>query len=214
MKIAEISIIGAGSLGSFTVQIMAKMHPAWQCPISVWDFDKVEGHNIANQLYGRGDIGHSKVTALSEIIKKLDGPDLRIIDSAVDENTDLRGLVIVAVDTMLVRKKVMDICKFNWGIDYLIEARMGGHIGKVFALDPKHPEAVSRYNQYLHDDKDAANPLCATNETIPALWIVASSIAHLVLLYQRAIFLKNNFIETTIDLTDHPIVNSDAYALI
>ncbi len=214
MKIEEINVIGAGSLGSFLVQILAKMHPVWQCPISIWDFDKVEEHNVSNQLYGTADVGDLKVIALSKIIEKLDGPNLRIIDSAVDEHTDLRGLVIVAVDTMVARKTVMEICGFNWGIDYLIEARMGGHIGKVFALDPKHPEAVNRYGQYLYDDQDAANPVCATNETIPALCMVASSIVHIVLLYQRAIFLKNNFIETTVDLTDPPIVNSDAYALI
>jgi len=214
MDIPEINVIGAGSLGSFTVQILAKMHPVWQCPVSVWDFDKVEEHNVSNQLYSRADIGNLKVSALSEIIKTLGGPTLQIIDSAVDEQADLRGLVIVAVDTMKVRKKIMEICAFNWGIDYLIEARMGGNMGKVFALDPKNPESVRLYTQYLYDDTNVVNPVCTTNETIPALWMVASSIAHLLLLYRQASFLKNNFIETTIDLTDHPIVNSDAYALI
>lgn len=214
MKVEQISVIGAGSLGSFTVQILAKMHPVWQCPISVWDFDKVEEHNVSNQLYGRADLGNLKVVALSGIIKKLDGPNLQIVNSAVDENTDLRGLVIVAVDTMAVRKKVAEICKFNWGVDYLIEARMGGRVGKIFGLDLRHPEVVNRYDQYLYTDRDTVNPVCATNETIPALWMVASSIAHLVLLYRQAPFLKNNFIEITIDLTDYPIVNSNDYALI
>lgn len=214
MNIRGINVIGAGSLGSFTVQILAKMHPVWQCPINVWDFDKVEEHNTDNQLYGRGDVGDLKVAALSKIIKTLDGPNIRIINSAVDEKTDLRGLIVVAVDTMAARKEIMNICEFNWGIDYLIEARMGGHIGKIFALDPKHPKAVVQYRQYLYDDKDAANPICATNETIPALWLVAASIAQLILLYRRIPFIKNNFVEIPVDLTDYPIVNSSAYALI
>lgn len=214
MNIREINIIGAGSLGSFTTQLIAKMHPIWQCPLNVWDFDKVEEHNVNNQLYSREDIGNSKVGALSNVMRRLGESNLNIINSIVDEKTDLRGLVIVAVDTMAARKKVMDACKFNWGVDYLIEARMGGHIGKVFALNPKHPEAVSLYTQYLYDDKNTANQICATNETVPALWQVSASIAKVTLLYQKARFLKNNFTEITVDLTDEPIVNSNAYALI
>lgn len=214
MDVREINVIGAGSLGSFTVQILAKMNPNWQCPINVWDFDKVEEHNVNNQIYSLKDTGNLKVAALSEIISKLGGPDIRIINRAVDEKTDLRDVVIVAVDTMSARKKVMDICRFNWGVDYLIEARMGGHVGRIFAIDPKNPESVARYSQYLHGDDDAANPACATNETIPSLWMVASSIARLVLLYKQSIVLKYTFIEGTVNLTNQPIVNFNAYALI
>ncbi len=214
MNIQEINIIGAGSLGSFTAQILTKMNPNWQCPINVWDFDKVEEHNIENQLYSINDAGELKTAALSRIINNLGGPNIHMIDSAVDEKTDLRNLVIVAVDSMAVRKKILNVCKFNWGVDYLIEARMGGHIGKIFALDPKNPEAIERYGQYFFEDQDVENPTCATNETIPTLWMVAASIAKLVLLYHQAIVLSATFTEGTVNLTDWPIVNFDTYALI
>lgn len=214
MDIREINVVGAGSLGSFTVQLLAKMAPNWQCPITVWDFDKVENHNVNNQLYTEEGVGNLKVSALSGIISRLGGPEIRTVCSAVDETTDLRDLVIVAVDSMAARKKIMDICRFNWGVDYLIEARMGGHLGRVFALDPKNPESVKIYSQYLYDDKDAANPICTTNETIPALWTVAASVVQLVFLYRKAIILENTFIEGTINLTEIPIVNFNAYNII
>ena len=151
---------------------------------------------------------------MGKVIKKLGGPRIQAINLAVDEKTDLRGLIIVAVDTMLARKKIFEICKFNWGVDYLIEARMGGHLGKIFAVDPKNPEAINRYGKYFFNDKDAAIPICATNETIPSLWMVAASIVHLALLYKKVPVLKHTFIEGTINLIDQPIVNFDTYDLI
>ena len=214
MNISELNIIGAGSLGSFTAQIMAKMSPTLQCPISVWDFDKTEAHNIENQLYSQKDVGNSKVLALSKIINTLGGPQIKIVEKAVNEKTDLNGIVVATVDSMKARKKILDACKFNWGIRYLIEARMGGHMGRIFALNPQQPEIVRHYSQFLYGDEDVANPVCATNQTIPALWIVASSIASLVLKYKSEQVLRNNFIEVVVNLSDYPLVNSNGYALI
>ena len=214
MKIHEINIIGAGSLGSFTAQILSKMDPTLQCPLRIWDFDQVEEHNINNQLYSEEDIGSKKILSLQNIISKLGGPEIKIVDSKVDKMTDLRGIVIATVDTMQAREEILRACKFNWGVDYLIEARMGGHIGKIYALDSRNWEAVTRYSQFLYSDKDVANPICATNETIPTLLVVAASIAKAILIYKNSKILKNNFVEVTVDLINEPIVNSNTYALI
>jgi|SRR3989344_4631394 len=214
MNIKEINVIGVGSLGSAVVQILAKMSPNWRCPINVWDFDRVEEHNADNQIYTPQNVGELKVVALSRIISDLGGPKIHIIDSTVDEKTDLRGLIIVAVDTMSARKKIFDACKYNWGVDYFIDARMGGHLGMIFALDPKNPDCVERYNRWFCEDKDVANPVCTTNETLPTLWTVAASIAKLVLLYRRAEVLANTYIEGIVNLQEYPIVVFKQYALI
>jgi molybdopterin/thiamine biosynthesis adenylyltransferase len=214
LDIKTIHLIGAGSLGSFTAQILAKMNRTLRCDINVWDFDKVEEHNLNNQLYSQRDIGKLKVVALSEIIKNIGDSEIKTVNLEFDEKKDLRGILIVAVDTMRARKKILNMARFNWGIDYLIEARMGGSIAKIFALDPRHPEAVKLYEQYFYEDIEAENPICATNETIPSLWIVAASIAHLVLLHRNSLFLKHKFASITVNLDKYPIVNSDGCALI
>ncbi len=214
MDIREINVIGAGSLGSFTVQVLAKMSQNWQCPISVWDFDKVEEHNENNQIYRGSDVGELKVVALSKIIQILGGPYIHKVNLAVDEKTDLRGVVVAAVDSMAMRKKIFDACRYNWGVDYFIDARMGGHLGLIFALDPRNPEAVGRYSQWFYEDKDVANPICTTNETIPALLTVSASIARLVLSYKHSLVLRDTYIEGIVNLIEEPIVNFTAYALI
>lgn len=214
MDIRSINVIGAGSLGSFTVQILTKMHPSLQCRIVVWDFDQVEVHNVNNQIYDRGYVGRLKVRALSNIIYELGGPKPVTIPFAVDDKSDLRGVVVVAVDSMTVRKMIFNLCKFDYGVDYFIEARMGGHLGRIFALDPKNPIAIDRYRQSLHSDEDIAIPVCTTNESLPALWTVSASIAKLVLMYQRAPVLRNTYIEGIVNLTDEPVVNFSQYALI
>lgn len=214
MDIQEINIIGAGSLGSFTTQLISKMNLTFNCPIFVWDFDNVEEHNIQNQIYTRNEIGAPKVGALASIVSQLSNSGIRAINEKVLPETDLRGLVIVAVDNMEARKYIFKTCQFNWGIDYLIEARMGGHLARVLGLDARHPDAVTSYEQSLYDDNQAANPICATNETLPALWMAASAIAQLALIYKKTPYLKHNFVDLTINLSAHPIVNSRACALI
>jgi hypothetical protein len=214
MDIRLINVVGAGSLGSFTVQILTKMQPSLSCPIAVWDFDRVEQHNVNNQIYSAGYKGRLKVRALSSIIYELGGPNIITLPFAVDKDSDLRGVVVVAVDSMAARKIIFDLCRFDYSVDYLIEARMGGHLGRIFALDPKNPIAITRYEQSLHGDDNIANPVCTTNETLPALWMVSASIARLVLSYQHTDVLRHTYIEGVINLTDEPVANFSPYVLI
>src|SRR5215813_5940026 len=66
----RIDVIGAGATGSRIVLSLAKLGLE---NIHVWDFDTVEGHNIANQAYGMGDIGKLKVDALHDLVKAQTG---------------------------------------------------------------------------------------------------------------------------------------------
>ena len=50
----NVTILGAGSTGSFIAFVLAKMGIK---EIKVVDFDKVEAHNIPNQYYRLKDVG-------------------------------------------------------------------------------------------------------------------------------------------------------------
>ena len=52
-----IHIIGVGATGSWLALGLAKLGLS---NITVWDFDSIEEHNIANQAYNVGSVGQKK----------------------------------------------------------------------------------------------------------------------------------------------------------
>ena len=205
-----INVIGAGSLGSFTILLLSKMAELFECPIRILDFDTVETHNTRNQLYQESDIGLLKVEALGRIIKNLYGIELIIENKKVGREDDLRGIVIVAVDKMSVRKEIFEACKFNFGTDYLIEARIRENHAMVYAFDPKISRWDNRYSHFLYEDINGAN-LCATSQTIPTLWVAAAIMVNILVKYRNQTVFTNTFYESIINFEDWPSIVSEAH---
>ena len=68
-----IHIIGCGSVGSTVAENLAR------CGVknmTLWDFDKVEPHNIVNQMFNENHVGMLKVDALRDILTDIN-PDLK-----------------------------------------------------------------------------------------------------------------------------------------
>ncbi len=72
-----VTIIGAGSIGSFATYALAKMGVK---DITVYDDDIVEQHNFSNQIYRIEDIGKKKVTCLKNRIKTDTGVKIKSIE--------------------------------------------------------------------------------------------------------------------------------------
>src|SRR3990167_11515908 len=62
-----VTIVGLGSLGSFTALLLAKNG----VNLNLIDFDKVSIENLSSQIYSRKDIGKYKVKAIAKYLKKL-----------------------------------------------------------------------------------------------------------------------------------------------
>jgi adenylyltransferase/sulfurtransferase len=68
-----ITIVGLGSLGSFTALLLAKNG----INLNLIDFDKVSIENLSSQLYSRKDLKKYKTKALSKYLKKIN-PEINI----------------------------------------------------------------------------------------------------------------------------------------
>lgn len=81
----EIVAVGAGALGSWTLDLLAKRLKALSLPIPirVIDFDEVDHRNYANQFFTLGHKGQSKAEVIVERIKGYD-----IAATAVKEKID------------------------------------------------------------------------------------------------------------------------------
>ena len=68
-KVRErIHLIGCGSVGSTLAELLAR---AGFTKITLYDFDKVEAHNIANQMFVQSDINTPKVEAVAKRMKEI-----------------------------------------------------------------------------------------------------------------------------------------------
>ena len=76
----RVDVVGAGATGSRIVFSLAKLGVA---NIHVWDFDKVEEHNIPNQVFSLSDIGKFKGEALKEIVAAEAGEMQNIPDNNI-----------------------------------------------------------------------------------------------------------------------------------
>lgn len=103
-----VHIIGCGSVGSTVAESMCRMGIK---NFVLWDFDVVNPHNLANQLFRAKDIGKLKVEALLDILKDID-PE---IGSSVELKPNgwrgevLTGYIILAVDSIEVRKQIVNL---------------------------------------------------------------------------------------------------------
>ena len=198
----KITVIGAGSLGSFFLLLIAKMASAFGWEITAYDFDVVEKHNTLNQLYSNSDVGKFKVEALKNTIKSQTGREINIVNERVNDKSGLSGIVVVLVDNMLARKEIFEACKNNYNVTYYIEARSGGDMASVHALDPRDPDSIELYEKTLYSDARAVPAPCADQTTVPTLWAVATAISRLLTRTCTKKVIIDEYIEVGINMSD------------
>lgn len=104
---AKIHIVGCGSVGSTVAENLVR------CGItnlSLWDFDKVEHHNLANQMFRQKDVGKPKVEALLDMLCEIN-PD---IVEKTELNPDgwqgklMSGFIFLCVDNIELRREIVE----------------------------------------------------------------------------------------------------------
>lgn len=165
-----ITVIGAGATGSWLVMMLAKLGIV---DVTVYDFDKIEEHNIPNQLYGIENIGRLKVQALQEDIDTATGTMINVSTQRFDRQR-LNGIVFCMVDSMTTRKAIWESgVKYKTAVKHYIEPRMGLDMCRVYNVDPMNPTQIARYEATLYGD-DVAEELSACGNSMS---VVTSAVA-------------------------------------
>lgn len=176
---SHIAIIGVGGLGSFTAFSLSKMGIG---TLTLFDNDKVELHNVSNQLYRTDDLGKSKVLAMKEIITEFDRmTTVNTFEVFADKDTLFEApIVISSVDSMQARKNIFEACKASPGVSLLLDARMGAEELRVFEVNMRDEEAVKMYEASLYDDSEALQLPCTARAIIYTGFMCASVLAAFV----------------------------------
>lgn len=159
----DVTLIGAGGIGSFAGQYLGKMGVR---KMTVYDHDFVEEHNLANQLYGQDSVGVPKVKALAAELERFGDPDLELttLEEPVRGDTKLKGVVISMVDSMFARKEIWQAVKMNMDVSLFIDARMGAEIGQVRVVNPISPDEIRSFEASM--EGEPVNLPCTARATI------------------------------------------------
>jgi hypothetical protein len=180
MEKVRISVVGAGSLGSYATLLLASMGYE---DIEVYDDDLVEYHNRRNQLFRTEDMEKLKVEVLAELVRFLTGVKIITHCFQAGKGTRFSGnVIIVLVHSMQARREIFEEIKNNPRYKLFIEARSGEHSARVYAINPSDPDAVKRYgsDEILYSDRKSLDTPCADETTQPTVWTVAATVAHFV----------------------------------
>lgn len=121
-----IHLIGCGGIGSWVGLMLAKMGCS---NVTIYDFDKVEDHNVASQFFKESQQGLFKTEALISNVYEQTGIALKLGDVEDEENIT-EGVVIIAVDSMEMRWKLNEIYKDKNIL--IIDGRMGGLQAEIY----------------------------------------------------------------------------------
>jgi molybdopterin/thiamine biosynthesis adenylyltransferase len=162
----RVDVIGAGATGSKLAMSLAK-HGV-EC-LHVHDFDKVESHNVANQIYGNDDVGRLKVDALQEMIERQTGTVITTHNQPVDGTQELGAVVFLLTDTMSSRKEIWQRgLKFKQRTRLMIETRMGADSGRIYTVNPCKLPEINGWEGTLYDDKVAEASACGMSISVGA----------------------------------------------
>ncbi len=177
-----IHIIGMGATGSRIFQGLIELGLT---NIKCYDFDIVEEHNLANQIYWKKQVGLPKVEAAKEYYKLKTGenapPEMifhfQKVNIANFPITQFKGIVFLLTDTMASRKEIMDDFLMPNDVTLVIETRMASSYGDIRLINPKDPHQVTDwYNSLIHDDDAEMSP-CGTSISMGATASIIASMA-------------------------------------
>ena len=158
-----VTIIGAGATGSWLTLSLSKLGIE---DITVYDFDKVEEHNIPNQAYNIWDVGSYKLSALAEMVKNNTGKEIKIFNTEFI-NQRIAGIVFLMVDTMETRKQIWNnSIKLKPSVKLLVEPRMGLDVGRIYNINPMDMKHIQKYEETFYDDDTAEESACGTSLTV------------------------------------------------
>lgn len=168
----RIDVIGAGATGSYVVLQLAKLG----CKqIHVWDFDKVEAHNIPNQLFGLKDVGKMKVDALKALVQELASIDITVHPEKFTGKEKFGEVLFVLTDTMSSRKEIWKNTNGKVGLGLYIETRMGEAEGRIYTMEPQ--DDPEKYEKTLYDDAQTPVSACGTQTTVGSTAMVLAGLA-------------------------------------
>lgn len=156
-------IIGCGSVGSTIAENLARLGLT---KFILYDFDTVEPHNLANQMFVNSDIKSKKVDAVKKIITSINPMAEKTVELQNDgyHGQRLGGYVFLCVDNIDLRRKICEENKRNRAIKAVFDFRTRLTDAQHYAADwgdARQIEEMIQTMQFSHSEAHEATPRSA-----------------------------------------------------
>lgn len=198
--VGKVHIIGCGSVGSTIAENLAR------CGVKkfvLWDFDRVEPHNIANQMFRQQDVGQLKVDALKDILMDIN-PEISDVIEVHPEGWNgelLSGYIFLAVDNIELRRKFVDLHMKSTFVKAMFDCRTVLEGAQHYAADWSNFQMKRDFMnsmQFSHDEAAEEAPVSACGVTLGVATTVRLVSAYAVNNFIN--FVKGNGIKKFINI--------------
>lgn len=199
----RVHIIGCGSVGSTLAENLARFGIT---KFVLYDFDKVEAHNIANQMFTQKDVGKLKVEAVADMLYDINPEikkDIKIVKRGYVGQT-LSGYVFLAVDNIDLRREICEKHKNSKYVKAIFDFRTRLTDAQHFAADwsdEAQKQSLLNSMSFTHEEAVKETPVSACNVTLGVCTTVRLIVAEGV----------NNFINFVKDGTLKKLILIDAF---
>lgn len=175
----HVTICGLGTVGSNAAVQLAKLGVM---NFTLIDFDVIERHNIPSQAFDVHDLGRVKAEACREAVKEV-SPSARvkiITDPLKGYEWFDTGIVILAVDSISLRRKLFETCVRHRLHSLMIDVRMNANNMQMWAIEPNTEEELDKYRGTLHSSAENVSAPCGGRTFAPVGAMSGAMIAQTV----------------------------------
>ena len=163
----KIHIVGCGSVGSAIAENLAR------CGVTdfvLWDFDIVEAHNVANQMFTQADIKRPKVEALRDILVSINPEiaDKIKLEPKGWKGKLMSGYIFLAVDNIDIRREIVEKHYNSPYVKAVFDFRTMLESAQHFAADwsdEAMKKSLLNSMQFSHDEASSETPVSACGVT-------------------------------------------------
>ena len=163
----SIHIIGCGSVGSTVTELLVRFGLT---KLVLYDFDWVEPHNLANQIFLQEHVSKPKIEALTDILCSIN-PEIKNTIKGVPGYVGhkLSGYVFLCVDNIDLRRKIASENRNNPYIKAMFDFRTRLADAQHYAAEWSNLSMVNDFinsMNFTHDEARAETPVSACNVTL------------------------------------------------
>lgn len=191
----QIIIGGAGGISSWLALLLSRINVDNNLDITVYDFDKIEKHNLGGQFYSTNQIGLLKVSAVRQNIKLFSDCDIKTYGEYKKDSL-IAPIMFSGFDNMSAR----EIFFSNWKTAYnnikndvvspiFIDGRLNAEQIQIFCVD--NEDKIKEYEKKLFPENYIADAPCTFKQTSHIATMIASYMVsfftnHLANCYQQS----------------------------
>jgi len=174
----RIHIIGLGSVGSTVAELLSRFGFT---KVSLYDFDIVQEHNLANQMFTTKDILNPKLDAVCErwVSVNPEAKDSLVVYPDGWNGQKLSGYVFLCVDNIDLRRRIVKENQYNDSIKGMFDFRTGLTDAQHYAADWSSNDDIKALldtMDFTHEEAEKNVPMSACKVALcvmPTVWSVA-----------------------------------------